>query len=117
METRQGEFDQKLVKLNAAKDTAERTADKATASAGNQGELTTYIAGLVAQQEVRGRVLRKYMTNMANIRKKSNKKLGQEWKDEIARLKKQLAAYKNGREISKLKYKIMKMKSKAKKDK
>jgi len=111
METRQAKYDAKIVKLATQKDAAEVSADKAKSSAGNQGEMTKYIAGLVGEQAVRAKVLRVYMNNMAKIRQKYNKKLGSEWKDRIKSLTKELTAYKNGKEFTRLKYQIMKLKN------
>jgi len=111
---RQTKHDAEILKIQTKEESAQRSADKFKAKSGNQGEITKYIAGLVAEQAVRGRVLRKYMVNMDKIRKKYNKKLGKEWTDEIKRLQGQLKAYKNGKVIAGLKYKIMKLKSEKK---
>lgn len=117
MGTRQAQQDAKIVKLHAKADAAERAASKAGNAAGNQEAMSNYIAGLVAEQAVRAKVLRVYMNKSMKIRQKYNKKLGSEWKDEIKRLKKTLRGYKNGRKLTQLKYKIMKLKHKLKESK
>jgi len=114
MVIRQAKYDAEVIKLNDKANAAETAMDSAKNSAGNQGMMTQYIAGLVGEQRVKGRVLRKYMTKMGKIRKKYNTKLGEEWKEEIKRQKKELDAYKNGRKMTKLKYKIMLLKQKLK---
>lgn len=114
MGVRQAKADAKLVAVNSKADSAERNAAKSKNSAGNQKLMANYIAGLVAEQAVRGKVLRVYMNNMSKIRQKYNKKLGAEWEGEIKRLKKELRSYKNGRNMTRLKYKVMKLKHKLK---
>jgi len=63
---------------------------------------------------VQGRVLRKYMNSMSKIRRKYNGKLSLEWETEIKKLKKKIRAYKNGRNLTAAKYKIMQLNHKIK---
>jgi len=106
---RQAKHDAELLRVKNQRDSAKRSADKATAAGANQEEVFKYVAGMVSEQAVRGRVLRDYMAKMQKIRQKYNKQLGKEWKDEIKRLRKELDKYKNGAEIAKYKYKVMQL--------
>merc|ERR1719482_2387532 len=104
MGKRQVAHDKEVVKLHAKADSAKRATAKASSSAGNQEQMTNYIAGLVSEQAVRGRVLRLYMNKSDKIRRKYNKKLNEEWQKEIKRLKKKIRTYRNGRRETALKY-------------
>jgi len=109
MAMRQAKFDQEVVKLHDKVDSSDRVADKASNNAGNMAMREKYIAGLVAEQAVQGRVLRKYMNSMSKIRRKYNGKLSLEWEAEIKKLKKKIQAYKNGRNLTAAKYKILQL--------
>merc|ERR1711966_282581 len=103
-----------VVKLHDKVDSSDRVADKASNNAGNMAMREKYIAGLVAEQAVQGRVLRKYMNSMSKIRRKYNGKLSLEWEAEIKKLKKKIQAYKNGRNLTAAKYKILQLEHKIK---
>lgn len=106
--------DAEILKVKNQRDAAQRQEAKAEGKATNGEQITNYVAGLVAEQAMRGKVLRNYMFNLEKIRGKYQKNLKNEEYEEIKKLKHELDQYKNGREIAGYKYKIMKLQNQLK---
>jgi len=114
---RQAKHDAEILKIQAQKSSAQNKAEKAEAAGANQEEVFKYVAGMLGDQAVKGKVLRDYMMHMGKIRKKFNKNMGKEWKAEIKKLKQELDKYKNGQAMAKEKLKVMELQHEVKEEK